>query len=97
MSSRTFNQPVPITLATISARVLGVPIEFAPFLLKSSRTMIMLMRENNRPMFIAWSAAVLELLLAQEQSGLAFNRWHDDRQNCATWTELAGCRCEVEP
>ena len=95
--TRKLNPPMPISLAFTTAGLLGVPVEFAPHVLSSSRTVVMLVREQNRPMLVAWSAAVLELLIAQEKSGLAFNQWHDDRQNCATWTELAGCRCEVEP
>lgn len=27
---------------------------------------------------------------------LAGVRWHDDRQGCPTWTDAAGCRCDVE-
>lgn len=95
--SRSFNQPMPITLAFTTAGLLGVPVEFAPAVLSSSRTVVMLVREQNRPMLVAWSRPVLELLLAQEKSGLRFAAWHDTSMHCATWTDHAGCRCEVEP
>lgn len=80
----------------------GIEIVPAPGLLRDSRQFIALERS-----MVVWSFEVLDLIVAQQNFLLRFKlwlgekpyfpAWHDDVQNCSTWTEAGGCRCEVEP
>lgn len=44
----------------------------------------------SRPVASFHSRQVANLLMHD------FAAWHDERLNCATWTDAAGCRCEVD-
>lgn len=67
---------------------------YRPNLLTSSRQVRMVRVTDElgcRNVMIAWSPAVLRIVLA------SFAAWHDEPDHCRTWTDAAGCRCEVEP
>lgn len=87
----------------------SIDVVFEPQLLRTSRDFIHVEAdEHNRAFIIAYSKEVLFLHLAQQQylrrvaggwpaDPPHFPAWHDSKLNCATWTDHAGCRCEVEP
>lgn len=85
----------------------GVEIIFDSQLVRDSRSFIQLNEpEYKRPVIIAFSREVLSLHMAQlgflrrfagHRERPHFPAWHDSALNCATWTDAAGCKCEVEP
>lgn len=78
----------------------GIRVWERPYLLKSTRQVYLVedpLYPKNSPWVVCWSLQVLRILMAPGISGVTFAAWHDEPLNCATWTDAAGCRCEVEP
>lgn len=66
-------------------------------LLASTRSMVQFSNVGFRvPGLLVWSLPIARILLAPMTSGVTFAAWHDEPLNCATWTDAAGCRCEVD-
>lgn len=74
----------------------GIPVECAPQVLSSTRKVFVLRLFNGAEKLVCWSMPVLHILMAPATSGVTFAAWHDDAFNCSTWTDAAGCRCEVD-
>lgn len=74
----------------------GVSILVRPELLRSTRQ-VFECRIGGRPAFICWSLPIFRMLTFPSLMGFTFAAWHDERTNCPTWTDAAGCRCEVDP
>lgn len=51
---------------------------------------VFLWNDNGGDTLVAHSLMALYLRLFGE------THWHDDRSNCATWTDAAECRCDSE-
>lgn len=75
----------------------GVEILERPALMKSTRHVITTRAPDGKDVVVCWSLSVFRVLMAPLLSGVVFAKWHDDQQNCATWTDEGGCRCEVDP
>ena len=65
-------------------------------LLASTRSMVQF-SIGFRTGLLVWSLPIARILLAPMTSGVTFAAWHDYSTNCSTWTDAAGCRCEVDP
>lgn len=75
----------------------GVQVRFMPALLSSTRQLRYVSTlgifGGRIDFVIAWSPEVLRFLVAGQHAG-----WHDsEHEHCRTWTDAAGCRCDVEP
>lgn len=75
----------------------GVRVRFAPALLSSSRQIryasIAGAFGGRVDFVVAWSPEVLRFLVSGNHAP-----WHDfEHEHCRTWTDAAGCRCDVEP
>ena len=77
----------------------GLMIIERPMLLRSTRELVQIQNVGFRcPGVLVWSMSVARLLFAPLLPGnVTFAAWHDDSLNCSTWTDAAGCRCEVNP
>lgn len=76
----------------------GVMLFKRPDLLSGTRHVVWTTNPGFRcPGMLVWSLEVARILFAFDLSGVTFAAWHDDRVNCSTWTDAAGCRCEIDP
>jgi hypothetical protein len=76
----------------------GFMIYERPDLLASTRSMVEFRNVGFRcPGLLVWSLPVARILMAPVLSGITFAAWHDRQLNCSTWTDAAGCKCEVDP
>lgn len=76
----------------------GLMLFERPDLLRSTRSVVRIQNIGFRcPGVLVWSLSIARVLFSPEVSGVTFASWHDERLNCSTWTDGAGCRCEVDP
>lgn len=75
----------------------GIRVEAHPALLWRTRDAFFAHDDVKGPVVIVWSIQVFRIMNAEVLSGVIFAAWHDKQTNCPTWTDAAGCRCEVDP
>lgn len=81
-----------------AASIGAIAVHELPHCLFATRRMFVFRGLTGQPCLAVWSMAVARILGARAMgAGFDFASWHDDQQNCATWTDGAGCRCEVDP
>lgn len=90
--------PTEAQLAAIfqATRIGAIPIDERPALLWSTRQCYLYVTDGGARLAV-WSLQVFLIMNAEWLSGIRFATWHDGPYNCATWTDAAGCRCEVDP
>lgn len=77
----------------------GIRVLERPDMLTSTRSTFLLWHSPNAdPTIVCWSMEVFRIMIARLLGAdFDFAAWHDRPFNCPTWTDAAGCRCEVDP